>query len=311
MASRPHESERQTEPGTGDLKILVRVTELGTFSAVANERDVPVSQISRAISRLESDYKVRLINRSTHGLSLTPEGEMFVGHARRVLESLTELSAELDTRSGSPVGIVKLSVSQVMGDVQVVPSLPTLIEKYPGLRIDVLADDRMVDLATEGIDLAVRTNVVTNDNLVARHVGEYGRALYASPDYVAQFGEPEHPDQLSQYRCVTHAVTHTVNRWGFKIGRKRVDQPVQGYFRANNSAMILAMTLQGVGISRLNTAIAGPLCDDGQLVPVLDEFRDPTRFPIYLVMMPDRHRLPKTRACANHLAQLYKQVKHY
>ncbi len=311
MATSPNPSERQTEPNTADLNILVRVAELGTFSAVAKERDVPVSQISRAISRLESDYKVRLINRSTHGLSLTTEGDMFVAHARRVVESLTDLSAELDTRSGSPVGVVKLSVSQVMGDSQVVPSLPALIDKYPGLRIDVLADDKMVDLATEGIDLAVRTNVVVNDNLVARHVGEYGRALYASPDYVNRFGEPSHPDQLNQHRCVTHAVSNILNRWGFKVGRKRLDQPVQGYFRANNSAMILAMTLQGVGIARLNTAIAGPLCEQGELVPILDQHRDPTRFPIYLVMMPDRHRLPKTRACADHLAQLYKRLKRY
>lgn len=302
---------RQTEPNTADLSILVRVAELGTFSAVAKERDVPVSQISRAITRLESDYKVRLVNRSTHGLSLTPEGDMFVAHARRVVESLTDLSAELDTRSGSPVGLVKLSVSQVMGDVQVIPSLPALIEKHPGLRIDVLADDKMVDLATEGIDLAVRTNVVANDNLVARHVGEHGRALYASPEYIDRFGEPEQPDQLNQHRCVTHAVSNVLNRWSFKVGRKRVDQPVEGYFRANNSAMILAMTLQSVGIARINTAIAGPLCDQGKLIPVLDQFRDPTRSPIYLVMMPDRHRLPKTRACADHLAQLYKRLKHY
>jgi len=304
-------ASRRTEPNTADLSILVRVAELGTFSAVAKERDVPVSHVSRAINRLESDYKVRLINRSTHGLSLTTEGELFVGHARRVVESLTDLSAELDTRSGSPVGLVKLSVSQVMGDVQVVPSLPTLIDKHPGLRIDVLADDKMVDLATEGIDLAVRTNVVVNDNLVARHVGEHGRALYASPGYIEQFGEPDQPDQLAQHRCVTHAVSNVLNRWSFKVGRKRVDQPVDGYFRANNSAMILAMTLQNIGIARLNTAIAGPLCEQGVLVEVLGQHRDPTRFPIYLVMMPDRHRLPKTRACADHLAQLYKRLKRY
>lgn len=311
MATSLTNANRQTEPNTADLSILVRVAELGTFSAVAKERDVPVSHISRSISRLESDYKVRLVNRTTHGLSLTTEGEMFVAHARRVIESLRDLSAELDTHSGSPVGVVKLSVSQVMGDAQIVPCLPALIEKHPGLRIDVLADDKMVDLATEGLDLAVRTNVVVNDNLVARHVGEHGRALYASPEYLSQFGEPSNPDQLNQHRCVTHAMSNVLNRWAFKVGRKRLDQPVDGYFRANNSAMILAMTLQGVGIARINTAIAGPLCDQGKLVPVLDQFRDPTRFPIYLVMMPDRHRLPKTRACADHLAQLYKRLKHY
>lgn len=307
MPRSPTEIERHAEPTTADLQILVRVAELGTLSAVARERNVPVSVVSRAISRLERDYQVRLINRSTHGLSVTPEGEMFLGHARHIVESLNELSAELDTRAGSPTGLVRVSVSQVMGDAQIIPSLPGLMEKHPGLRIDVLADDKMVDLATEGIDLAVRTNVVANENLVARHVGEYGRALYASPQYLDQNGEPTSPEQLNKHRCVTHAASSVLNRWHFKVGRKHVNQAVQGFYRANNSAMVLAMVKQGIGIGRVNTAIAGPLVAAGELVPVLDAYREPTRFPIYLVMLPDRHRLPKIRACADHLAKLYKK----
>ncbi len=304
-------ADTRIEPATSDLYILTRVAELGTLSAAARERDVPVSHVSRAITRLEKDYEVRLVNRSTHGLSITPEGELFLAHARRVVESLSDLSAELDTRSGSPTGLVRLSVSQVMGDAQIVPSLPELLAKYPGLRVDILADDAMVDLTTQGIDLAVRTNVIVNDNLVARHVGEYGRALYASPDYVARHGTPASPEQLAQHRCVTHASSSILNRWSFKSGRKRVDQIVQGFYRANNSAMLLAMVRQGIGIGRITTAIAGPLCDAGELVPVLDEYRDPVRYPIYLVMLPDRHRLPKIKACGDHLATLYKRLKDY
>ncbi len=142
-------------------------------------------------------------------------------------------------------------------------------------------------------------------------MGEHGRALYASPGYLKTYGAPDHPDQLSQHRCVTHAVSHILNRWPFRHGRKIREQPVEGFFRTNNGALILTMALQGVGIARLNTTIAGPLCDSGELVPVLDEFRDPTRVPIYLVMMPNRHRLPKTRACADHLARLYKRLEAY
>ncbi|MGB7299874.1 MAG: LysR family transcriptional regulator [Burkholderiaceae bacterium] len=311
MPPSPTEFERPAAPATADLQILVRVADLGTLSAVARERNVPVSVISRAVSRLEKEYQVRLITRSTHGLSITPEGELLLGHARHIVDSLSELSAELDTRSGTATGLVRLSVSQVMGYSQIIPSLPALIHKHPGLRVDVIADDRTVDLATEGIDLAVRTDVVVNENLVARHVGEYGRAIYASQAYLNEFGEPTSPDQLSQHRCVTHAISGVLNRWQFKIGRKNTEQSVHGYFRANNSAMLLAMVKQGIGIGRLNTAIAGPLVDTGDLIPILEEFRNPTRFPIYLVMLPDRHRLPKIRACADHLAKLYKKLQDY
>ncbi|MEZ5739487.1 MAG: LysR family transcriptional regulator [Burkholderiaceae bacterium] len=296
---------RMNEPSTADLGMLVRVVELGTLSAVARERDVPVSQVSRAITRLEQAYRVRLVNRSTHGLSVTPEGELFLGHARRVVDSLTELSAELDTRSGSPTGVVRLSVSQIMGDLQVIPSLPALTGRHPGLRIDVIANDSMVDLATEGIDLALRTNIVDNENLVARRIGEYGRALYASPRYRAQHGVPGHPDDLRRHRCITHAVSGPLNRWRFRIERKQIDQVVAGFHRVNNTAMALTMVRHGLGIARLNTAVIPAALAAGEIVPVLDAFRDPRRFPIFAVTLPDRHRLPKIRACIDHFTRYF------
>lgn len=301
----------QTEPAAGDLRTFVRVTELGTLSAVARERNLPVSMVSRAVSRLERAYRVRLLNRSTHGLSITPEGELFLAHARRIVDSLADLSSELDIRSAEPVGLVRLSVSQVMGDAQVVPSLPRLQARHPHLRVDVLADDAMVDLVTEGIDIAVRTNQVINDTLVARHVGEYGRALYAAPAYVAAHGEPAHPDELAKHRCVAHSARAVLNRWNFRVGRKRQEHAVQAWYRANDSAILLSMTRSGLGIGRLNTAIAGPFVDRGELIEVLPRFRDPTRYPIYLMMLADRHRLPKTRAVADHLAELYGASRSY
>ncbi|MEZ5650280.1 MAG: LysR family transcriptional regulator [Burkholderiaceae bacterium] len=293
------------EPSTADIAVLVRVAEMGSLSAVARERDVPVSQVSRAVSRLEDAYRVKFLNRSTHGLSVTAEGELFLTHARRVVESLTDLSGALDTRSGSPIGTVRLSVSQIMGDVQVIPSLPALVERYPGLRIDVIADDSMIDLATEGIDLAIRTNVVANENLVATWIGEYGRGLFASPEYIARFGAPQHPDELHRHRCITHAVSGGLNRWRFRIGRKQIERPVAGHHRVNNTAMAMTMARAGLGIARLNTASAHAAIRSGEIVEVLGRFRDPRRFPVYVVMMPDRHRLPKIRVCVEHFAAVF------
>ncbi|MEZ5659609.1 MAG: LysR family transcriptional regulator [Burkholderiaceae bacterium] len=298
-------SGQAIEPATGDLAVLVRVAEMGTLSAVARERDVPVSQVSRAITRLEQAYRVKFINRSTHGLSVTPEGELILTHARRMVESLSELSAELDSRSGSPMGVVRLSVSQIMGDLQVIPSLPALVDRHPGLRIDVIADDRMIDLATEGIDLAIRTNVVANENMVAVWIGEYGRGLFASPEYLARFGAPVHPDELHRHRCITHAVSGGLNRWRFRVGRKEVELPITGHHRVNNTAMAMTMVRGGLGIARLNTASAHAAIASGEIVEIMARHRDPRRFPIYAVMMPDRHRLPKIRVCVEHFAGLF------
>jgi len=299
----------RVEPQMADLHILVRVAELGTLSAAALERDVPVSQVSRAITRLESNFKVKLINRSTHGLSVTAEGELFLAHARRMVESLDDLSAELDTRSGSPSGLVRLSVSQIMAGLQVIPSMPELVERYPDLRIEVLANDNMVDLATEGIDLALRTTMVANENLVARELGEYGRSIYASPHYLERYGIPETPEELRRHRCITLAVSSGLNKWRFKTGRKVNEMAVDGFHRVNNTALALTMAMSGIGIVRLNTTLVGPALKAGGLVKILTKYQDPSRFPIYGVMLPDRHRLPKTRACLDHFQRVFSALE--
>ncbi|MGH1360674.1 MAG: LysR family transcriptional regulator [Burkholderiaceae bacterium] len=292
-----------------DLQILIRVAELGTLSAAAQERNVPVSQISRAITRLESGFKVRLVNRSTHGLSVTPEGELFLGHARRMVETLDDLSAELDTRSRSVSGLVRLSVSQVMGHLQVIPSMPELLEKYPELRIEIVANDSMVDLSTEGVDIALRTSMLVNENLVARELGEYGRAVYASPRYLEMFGTPDTPDELRGHRCITLSSINALNKWRFKVGRRFTEISIDGFHRVNSTAMAMSMVQSGLGLARLNTSLVGPALEAGEIVKVLADFQDPTRFPIYGVMLPDRHRLPKTRACLEHFQRLFANIK--
>lgn len=309
-SGRPDRSPR-IEPHMADLQTLVRVAELGTLSAAALERDVPVSQISRAVTRLESSFKVRLINRSTHGLSVTAEGELFLAHARRMVESLRDLSAELDTRSGSPSGLVRLSVSQVMGHLQVIPSIPELLDRHPEIRIEIVANDTMSDLATEGIDLAVRTAMLVNENLVARELGEYGRAIYAAPKYLERFGTPETPDALRGHRCITLASNTALNKWRFKTGRRVSEIAIEGFHRVNSTAMAMTMVQHGLGIGRLNTSLVGPALETGEIVRLLEDFQDPSRFPIYGVMLPDRHRLPKTRAVLDHLQRVFANIKNH
>ncbi|MCP5266521.1 MAG: LysR family transcriptional regulator [Burkholderiaceae bacterium] len=292
-------------PAPADMHAFVRAVELGTLSAAARERDVPASQVSRAIDRLEAAYGVRLLRRSTHGLSVTPEGEILLGHARQILGSLTDLSAEFESRSGSPSGVVRMSVSEIMADAQVLPSLAALAQRHPQLRVDLHADDRLIDLATEGFDLAIRTSVVDNDNLVARRIGEYRRAVYASPGFLHEFGAPRHPEDLARMRCVTHASRGQLNRWGFLIDGRRTQIAVNGHHRSNNTALAAKMVREGLGVGRLNSAAVCDWVSRGELVPVLTEYQDPTLFPIYAVMLPERRRLPRVRAVVEHLAGVF------
>jgi DNA-binding transcriptional LysR family regulator len=294
------------EPAIGDLRALVRAVETGSLSAVARERDVPASQVSRAIDRLEDIYGVKLLRRSTHGLSITAEGEVLLDHARRLLETVNDLSSDLTRQAGNVAGVVRVSVSPVLASAQLVPSLPKLQARHPDLQIDLVIDDRLVDLAAEGIDVAVRAGKVDSGHIVARQIGDHGRAIFAAPSYLASYGMPNEPGDLHRHRCISHMANGTLNRWPFIEAGKRREVAIAGTHRVNSTAMLAEMVLAGVGIARLNTTIVAPWVRAGRLQEVLAEYRDTARFPIYAVMLPDRRRLARVKAVVEHIAQVFK-----
>lgn len=285
-----------------DAALFVRIVELGTLSAAARERDVPVSQVTRALARLEARCGVRLLHRSTHGLSLTDEGEIFLAQARRLLEIADELAAELAGKRAEPSGWVRLSVSPIIAETLIVPSLPTLYERHPQLHLDIAADDRVVDMAREGFDIAIRTGTPASDSLVARRIGSLRRGLYAAPAYAARHGLPATVAQLAQHRLVGNSASPVLNRWRLGAGDEAVDFVVQPHTRTDNTAVVLSLARHGAGIARIVTFVAEPLVAAGQLVPVLPEVAPDAEVPVFAVMLQERHRLPKLRACVEHWA---------
>jgi DNA-binding transcriptional LysR family regulator len=288
-----------------DAALVLRVLELGTLSAAARERDVPVSQISRNLARLEAACGVRLLRRTTHGLSLTDAGDIFVAHARQLLQTREVLEADLGQQRDGPHGWVRVAVSPALASALIAPSLPGLYAKHPGVQMDLCADDRMVDMAREGIDIAIRTGTLRGDSLVALQIGAYGRTLCASPDYLARYGQPKTVADLSQHRLIASSVSTSLNRWPLvkEMGarhsndRSKDHWQVQGHTRSDNSGTTLALVLNGVGMARLSDLVARPHLHTGALRPVLTTSFDPEPVPIYAVMLQERHRLPKLRAC--------------
>jgi DNA-binding transcriptional LysR family regulator len=302
-----------------DAALFARVAELGTLSAAARERNEPVSQISRAIVRLETALGVRLLHRSTHGLSLTDEGDTFLSHARRMLDTAAELDSALTGKLSGPSGWVRVSVSPVVAELVIAPSLRDLYAQYPQLHIEICADDRAADLARDGIDIAIRSGVDVRDTLVAQDIGSYGRSLYAAPSYVKQWGMPQWPSELSQHHLIGNSASPSLNLWPLykalpastaralsATPRKRTPNidvevlQVKGDTRADNTAVVLALALSGVGIARLNDSIAHALVQSGQLLRILPGFDAGERLQVYAVMLQERHRLPKVRACIDH-----------
>jgi len=285
-----------------EIALFLRIVELGTLSAAARERDMPVSQATRTLARLEAVLGVRLLHRSTHGLSLTDEGDTFVAHGRRLLDTAAELQGELSGKVSGPSGWVRLSVSPVLAQAVIAPSLTALYRQHPQLHVDICADDRMVDMAREGIDIALRTGSTHTDTVVARQIAVLGRGLYAAPSYVAAHGLPDSPDALQEHRLIANSANAALNHWTMSTEAGARELHVKGHTRTDNTAVMLSLVLNGVGIARLADLVAQPLVQRGELVSVLPGIIEVSPVPVYAVMLQERHRLPKIRAVIDHLA---------
>jgi DNA-binding transcriptional LysR family regulator len=285
-----------------DVALFVRIAELGTLSAAARERDVPVSQVTRSLARLEAACGARLMHRSTHGLSITDEGDSMLAYGRRLLETAGELEGVLTGKVSGPSGWVRVSVSLVVAETVIAPSLPGLYERHPQLHVDLTADDRVVDLARDGVDIAIRTGELGNDHLVARRLGHFGRTVVASPSYLERFGTPQTVADLSRHRLITFTANPQMNRWPL-CGKEAAGVfQARGHTRSDNIILTLALVRQGAGIARVMDLLALPLIRRGELVALLQDQIDPQSVPIHALVLQERHRLPKVRACIDYWA---------
>jgi DNA-binding transcriptional LysR family regulator len=283
-----------------EMALYARVAELGSLSAVARERDVPVSQVSRTLARLEKTCGARLMHRSTHGLSLTDEGRTFLAYSRRALDTLEELEGAFATSSGEPSGVVRVAASSLVAQYRLVPSLAGLAARHPRLQLELEVGDRLVDMVREGIDISIRTVNNLPDNVVARQIGTLGRALYAAPAYARSRGLPQRPEELAGHALVTNSAIAMLNEWPFRVDGEAWTFSARGQWRANDTGMAANMVLAGLGIGRLNTLVGDTLAAQGLAVAVLADFIDPQPAAVYAVTAPTRHRLPKIKACLDY-----------
>jgi DNA-binding transcriptional LysR family regulator len=208
-------------------------------------------------------------------------------------------------RVSGPSGWVRVSVSLVVAETVIAPSLPGLYERHPQLHIDLTADDRVVDLARDGVDIAIRTGELVDDHLVARRLGQFGRTVVASPSYLERFGTPLTVADLRRHRLIAFTANPQMNRWSLRGRDEAAVFQAHGHTRSDNIMLTLTLALvrQGAGIARVMDLLALPLIRRGELVALLQDQIDPQNVPIHALVLQERHRLPKIRACIDYWAE--------
>lgn len=284
-----------------DFALFAQIATAQSFSTVARERNVAPSHVSRGMAKIEAACGLRLAHRTTHSLSLTEEGEMFLEHARRILDEATQLSDGFGGRSLHIGGTVRISVSQLLAEYVLIPKLHLLGAQCPGLTVALQVEDRVVDMADESIDIAIRAGVDPAQASVARTLGSHGRALYASPIYLQTHGTPTTLQDLAAHRFISNAATQSHNQWDFRVNGEPTVLTMKGQVQVNSSASVVSLALYGAGIARINDVVGQCLVDQGRLVPVLPQLVERGSHPIFAVILSTRHRAPKMLATMDFL----------
>jgi len=281
----------------GAIPVFVAVVEKGGFSAAAVALGLSKSAVSKRINRLEAQLGVRLLHRTTRRLILTEAGERYYDNAVRALEAANRAEDAVTELQGEPSGRLRISSPMSFGRLHLAPMIPKFLQRYPKVQLELVMDDKKVDLVAGGIDLAIRSGAdgLPDSSLVARRLAPLRHVLCASSRYLDRNGIPQMPADLAAHNCLLFSYSSDAGEWTFRRNGKTASVSVSGNYQVNNSEVLLAALREGLGIGRVPTFVAGPAIQSGELVAVLPEWQLPEH-ALYAVY-PERAYLPaKVRA---------------
>ncbi|MET0436677.1 MAG: LysR family transcriptional regulator [Devosia sp.] len=253
------------------LEIFTAVVDLGSFSAAGRQFGLTPSAVSRTIDRIETRLGVRLLLRSTRTLTLTAEGRSYLQAARRILADLNDAEQQIADQ-GAPRGRFRVNAAQSHGRLCVVPLLGEFVRLYPHILVDIALSDTLVDVAGGEADVAIRFGPLADSGLMARKLGETGRVIVASPDYLARAGTPRVPEDLHRHNCLNFNFRRAEPIWPFRRNREDFELSVKGTIEANSGETLGELAAQGVGIARVGRFSVVNEIETGRLVPVLEDY---------------------------------------
>ncbi|MFN3237828.1 MAG: substrate binding domain-containing protein, partial [Pseudomonadales bacterium] len=233
----------------------------------------------------------------------TEAGQMFYERSLRGLQEIEAAEAEVSRLQAEPRGVLRLNTPMSFGILHIAPALADFMRCYPEISVDMNLDDRQVDIIEEGFDVSVRISDLPDSALIARRIAPCRHAIVASPEYLAQYGTPQTPEDLHQHNIVSYRLQESANEWHFKDKNNRTYTiPVSGSVKMNNSLALREALLGGIGITRTPTFIVGKDIQEGRLQQVLTNYES-LEIQIYLVYPQRQHLSPKVRAFVDYFAE--------
>lgn len=274
-----------------EMEVFVRVIELGNFSATARDFRLTPSAVSKLLTRLETRLQARLLNRTTRRLTPTPEGHAFYEQCVRILADVED--AERNTSGkGEPRGNLRVSASVPFAHGVLLPLVAGFLQRYPGITLDIVLTDHVVNLVEERTDVAIRHGALENSRLVARKLGETRMIVVVAPTYIERHGQPSTPQDLSHHNRLDFGYTRTLKGWPFCVEGVQWRVSPEGNLSASDGEALRQLALAGIGLARLDEF---QVVDDivaGTLVPVLQAFNPGDTDPVHAVFLGQGDQMP-------------------
>ncbi|NPU11359.1 LysR family transcriptional regulator [Bradyrhizobium sp. 83002] len=278
------------------MAAFVRVVETGSFSGAARQIGVGQPAISKTIAQLEDRLQVRLLVRSTHGLTPTDAGLRFYERAKTAIHEADEAELEARGAGAGLTGQLRVSAATTFARLLVVPRLPEFLTQHPDLEIDIVLDDRVIDLVSEGVDISLRMGQLSDSSAVARRLASGRRSVIATPAYLEQAGIPAVPAELATHEAIVYSQLE--NNWIFRKDGTEASVAIRGRVRVSAAEGIRAAVLADMGLTVNSDWMFAPELESGVVVRLLKDWELPP-VDLWAVFPTGRLASAKARAFAD------------
>lgn len=268
------------------LALFVRIAEIGRIGQAGESLGLSTTNASQRVQQLESQLKVKLLHRSTRTVTLTHDGQLFLEHAKRILDDVEEAQNAFRDDGIQVKGKIRMTVSSSYARIYIIPFLPEFLSLYPEVEIDIDFTDKTTDLVEQGYDLAFRIGDLKSNSLLARRIADNPCVLVAAPEYLARCGSPKIPEDLLEHTCLPFGSERI---WSFRHPSGRViTVPVGGRMSLNWGDAISDLIEVGMGVGYASLWHAGPSIHSGRVIPILTDYELWPQTRIWAVRPPGR-----------------------
>jgi DNA-binding transcriptional LysR family regulator len=288
-----------------EIELFVQVAELGSLTRAAESLNLSNAAASRHLAALEERLAARLVQRNTRRLFLTEVGEAYYRRCKPLLAELRDAESAVNEAVLKPTGLLRVTASLSFSMIVIAPLLPAFIERYPGLRVEIVVSNRYTDLLDSGIDVAIRNREFEDDSAITvRRLAETKRVLAASPQYLQRHGTPRTPDELAQHRLLIYNLANQPHQLRFTRNGAVTTLTVQGLLEANDGQVLRAAALRHLGLLMQPLYIIHDDIVGGRLVPVLQDW-ELSRLVMNIAYPTRRHLPAKVRCFVDFLVEQF------